>query len=63
MSLTADSCGPVTPGEVAAVVAELQGLAARAAEHGQQAFHFVLSIGAESLADNLSTADAWDDDE
>lgn len=54
--MNADACGPVTPSEVLAVVQELQHLSARAAENGQQMFHFVLSMGVESLADNLEVA-------
>ncbi|THD06466.1 hypothetical protein [Rhodanobacter lindaniclasticus] len=61
--MNVDACGPVTPAEVLAVVQELEGLSARAAEHGQQMFHFVLSMGAESLADNLQVAGDLEHDE
>ena len=59
--MNVDACGPVTPAEVRAVVDQLVSLAERAAEHGQGMFHFVLSMGAESLADNLDVAGDLED--
>lgn len=61
--MSADVTGPVTAVEVRAVVDQLHGLVARTAEHGQQAFHFVLAMAAESLVDNLEVAEHWGDDE
>jgi hypothetical protein len=48
-----DSIGPVTEAEAQAIAAQLSELSARAAEHGQRLFHFVLSTASESLNDNL----------
>lgn len=54
--------GPVSPAETQAVIAELQGLYARAAEHEQTFLAMALAIAAESLADNIETAVEWGDD-
>lgn len=54
--MSSDQTGPVSVAEVSAIVAQLRELTARAAENGQQMFHFVLSMGAESLADNIENA-------
>ncbi|MET4567812.1 hypothetical protein [Rhodanobacter soli] len=48
--------GPVLMAETSRVLACLRALSDRAESHGQQALHFVLSITADSLADNLETA-------
>ena len=48
--------GPVSAGEVREIVEQLRDMSARAQQNGQQTFHFVLSVGAESLADNLAIA-------
>lgn len=61
--MNVDAAGPVAAGEVLDVVCQLEALAARAAEHGQQMMHFVLAMGAESLADNLGQADDWEGDD
>lgn len=58
-----DETGPVSVAEVTAVVDRLRGLSARAADNGQQSFHFVLSMGAESLADNVEQVAHWGDDD
>jgi len=54
--------GPVSVAEAEAVVAQLRQLAGRAAEHRQATFHFVFSLTAESLADNVDAAAEWGDD-
>lgn len=61
MSLS-DHAGPVTLTDAQAVVELLRELAHRSAENGQQMFHFVFSVGAESLADNLHAASDLDDE-
>ncbi|MGN6236987.1 hypothetical protein [Dyella sp.] len=61
MSLS-EHAGPVTLTEVQAVVDQLRELAQRSAENGQQMFHFVFSLGADSLADNLDAASDLDDE-
>lgn len=48
--------GPVSVGEVLPVVELLRHFSARAAESHQQSMHFVLSMAAESLSDNLDAA-------
>lgn len=60
--MSSDAVGPVTVAEVMEVVGVLRVLADRAAETGQQMFHFVLSVGAESLADNMENAVDMEDD-
>jgi hypothetical protein len=51
-----EAVGPVTGDEAAEVVTNLRAMAERAAEHHQSTFYFVLSMAAESLADNVETA-------
>jgi hypothetical protein len=53
--MSIESTGPVTYAETQAIAAQLRELSARAAEHGQQLFHFVLCTASESLNDNLET--------
>ena len=48
--------GPVSAGEVREVIEQLRDMSARAQQNGQRVFHFVLSVGADSLADNLAMA-------
>jgi hypothetical protein len=57
--------GPVSVSEAQAVVALLRGLAGRAAENHQATLHFVFSLTADSLADNVEEVESWsaDDDE
>jgi len=55
--------GPVSVGEVQAIVDQLRVLTARSADCGQQMFHFVLSMAAESLEDNIEQAADMEDDE
>lgn len=61
--MSVEATGPVSVGEVQAVVVQLREMSARAAECGQEAFHFVLAMGAESLADNLESAADMDNDD
>lgn len=58
-----EAVGPVTADEVMAIVVQLRDLSARAADHGQQMMHFVLTMGAESLADNFDAAEEWEGDD
>lgn len=53
------STGPVSVSEAQAVVAQLRQLAGRAAENNQATFHFVFSLTADSLADNVDTVAEW----
>jgi len=55
--------GPVSVAEAQAVVAQLRQLAERAAENHQATFHFVFSLTADSLADNVEEVDSWGADD
>ena len=48
--------GPVSAGEVRQVIEQLRDMSGRAQQNGQQTFFFVLTVGAESLSDNLAMA-------
>lgn len=56
--------GPVSVAEAQAVVSQLCRLAERAAENHQASLHFVFSLTAQSLADNVEEVGSWgaDDD-
>jgi len=56
-----DETGPVLMAETSRLLACTRALSERAAINGQQTLHFVLSITADSLADNLATASDMDD--
>lgn len=55
--------GPVSAADGDAAVSHLRALAQRAADHRQTTFHFVFSIAADSLADNVEQVADWGDDD
>lgn len=61
--MSIEAVGMVTVGEVMALVGQLRDLSNRAADHGQQMVSFVLTMGAESIADNFETAEEWEGDD
>jgi|GEM_PF-5143322 len=58
-----ESTGPVTAFELGAALSFLRCLSDRAQDNNQQTLHFVLSITADSLSDNLEMASDMDDGE
>jgi len=54
--MSMDETGPVQMAETSQLLSRLRALSDRAELNGQQTLHFVLSITADSLADNLATA-------
>lgn len=59
--MSMDETSPVSMADTSALLACARRLADRAELNGQQTLHFVLSITADSLADNLATASDMDD--
>lgn len=59
--MSMDESGPVSMAETSRLLACTRALSERASVNGQMTLHFVLSIAADSLADNLATASDMDD--
>jgi hypothetical protein len=59
--MSIEGIGRVSASEAHAIVIKLRDLAQRAADHHQGTFHFVFSLAADSLEDNVETAVEFQD--
>lgn len=55
--MSTENCAPVTLADGLAIVGQLRDLHERAELNAQTMFAFVFQVSADSLSDNLSTAD------